>query len=355
MNSVCRIAASGLIASSLFVVSCSQRRSAATLGTADMPTADSTTILRAALGRQLFFDKGLSSTGEMSCATCHDPQRAFTENRPKAQGIGVNARRRNTMSVINVGLKERFGWDGRFESLEAQVDEAFTVDGDMGVTVEHVIDHLRSNARYRQQFLNAYGHEPDKFAFTNAIATYQRFLLSGASRFDRYLLAGDSSAITADEKAGWKLFSRRLNCAGCHSIFSEVASSAGVPIVLFSDHRFHNLGVGFADGRMLDSGRSAARKLAATLGQFATPSLRNVAKTSPYMHDGSLASLEEVIRFYERGGNRNPDLDVVMIPFQLNGQERQQLIAFLGALTSEDSPDERLLKLFRAYTIRQKR
>jgi cytochrome c peroxidase len=285
------------------------------------------------LGRRLFGDIRLSRDSTISCATCHNPDHGFAEPRPESRGIGANSPRRNAQSLLDVGRQHLLTWDGRLRTLEQQVHEAFTVEGDMGISLEEAAERVRTDAGYTTQFRRALNSQPNAVGIAAAIAEFERTLSSGLSRFDCFLFFKDSTALSASELRGWNLFvSARAGCAGCHSPIER--DPPGLGRTWFSDRRYHNLGVGFAQGSMSDSGRFGVTRNADHFGAFRTPSLVNVAMTPPYMHDGSLPTLEAVVEFYSIGGVPNPGLDAVMIPRAFTQAEREDLVSFLRSLTS---------------------
>ncbi len=287
------------------------------------------------LGRELFFDQRLSKDGSLSCASCHVPENAFAEPHAVSHGIGADARRRNTPTVLNSGLQRALDWDGRATSLEAQLYGVFARSGDFGIELSDAVAILRQNSRYRSLFLRTFGKGPDVDGLTRALSAFQRSLLAGNSRFDRFFFGGDSSALTLAERRGWGLFSSsRAGCSGCHAILFPDPRGRGV--ALFTDQRFHNLGIGYENGRMMDVGRYEATGEPDDWGAFKTPGLRNVALTAPYMHDGSIATLDDVVELYARGGVPNPRLDPVMRPRSLSDVDKADLVAFLKALSTED-------------------
>ena len=285
------------------------------------------------LGARLFADVNLSRDSTTSCATCHSPFRVFSEPREVSHGIGLHARKRNTPSLVNVAIRRPpFDWDGRAGTLEDQLRGVFSVDGDMGIDLVSAVAVARNSPYYDSEFRRVYGRPVDVHALAAAIIVFQRTLTILGSRFDRYYLESDSTALSPSEKRGWALFrSNKAGCAGCHIPFPDPETG----IILFEDIRFHNLGVGYNDGRMEDVGRYGVTRRPGHWGSFRTPSLRNVALTSPYMHDGSLATLEEVVDFYAKGGIRNPNLDPVIGRRNLSQQDRADLVAFLRSLTTE--------------------
>ncbi len=285
------------------------------------------------LGRRLFSETRLSRNRRVSCATCHSPRRAFTEGRAISEGLGNYARRRNAPSLVGVTFQRSMDWDGRAGSLEEQLDGVFSAGGDMGHSIGSALKALVSEPTYRAAFVLAYGHTPTTGTLRRALAAYQRTLVFNDSRFDRFYFGGDTAALSAAELRGWALFRTRANCAGCHHVLAYM--SDGTPIALFSDQGFHNLGIGFQSGWMSDKGRYAVSRQRRDWGAFKTPSLRNVGLTAPYMHDGSLASLEEVVAFYVRGGTANPMLDATIVQRTMSAEEQRDLVAFLHTLSSE--------------------
>jgi cytochrome c peroxidase len=286
---------------------------------------------------RLFSDVRLSIDSTISCATCHMPGYAFAEPRQRSQGIGPEARRRNAPSLINVAVfRDDFDWDGRARTLEAQLDDVFSPSGDMGVHLRETVSRLSEPAD-EGAFTRAYGGGPSPERIKDALVAFQRTLLVSDSRFELAYLGGNMDSLTEAERRGFELFrSGKAGCAGCHVPMPDPDGSGAL---LFADGRFHNLGVGYAEGRMSDLGRYEVTRDPSDWGAFRTPSLRNVALTAPYMHDGSLETLSDVIAFYEAGGISNPNLDPIMVRRTLSQTERIDLITFLKSLTSEGLTD----------------
>jgi cytochrome c peroxidase len=274
------------------------------LGPLNTPASNPLTPEKIATGRRLFFDAALSADGKVSCATCHDPARAFTDGRVIAQGVHSAKGTRNTPTLINAGHGRLFFWDGRADSLEAQALQPMINPKEMGLSEAEI------SARARMPIADVVA----------ALASYMRTIRSSESRFD-YFRAGQPEMLTEDERAGHELFRGRAQCVTCH----------GGPN--FTDDRFHNTGVGLRDGVPTDLGRFEISQDERDRGAFKTPTLRDVALTAPYMHDGSIATLESVIEFYSKGGGRSPYLDQRVRPFSLTGAEKQQLVAFLRTLS----------------------
>lgn len=293
---------------------------------------------QAALGRQLFGDARLSRDSTLSCATCHQPTRAFTEPRPVSHGLGARARKRNTPTLINILLgAQSLDWDGRASDLAEQLQGVFSVDGDMGMDLGEAVRRVRDDSCYRTVFRRAYGREPDAVSLVTSFESFLKSLVVADSRFDRFYLGGQATALDEQERLGWELFrTARAGCAGCHVPVPDPVSG----VVLFVDSRFHNLGIGYELGWTADVGRYSVTQRQRDWGAFRTPTLRNVSLTAPYMHDGSIATLEEVIDLYNQGGRENPHLDeVIRGPRHLSRAEAATLVAFLKALTAEWLPD----------------
>ena len=299
----------------------------------DIPSSNPLTQDSIELGRMLFFDKDLSLNKSTSCATCHRPDHGFAEPRKVSVSANGTNQHRNAPSVVNSGFLTTVMWDGRFPSLENQALDPFRVNGDMGIDISDALDTIDSKADYKQLFLKAYGAPPNADNLGKALASFQRSLLSGNTRFDRYLFGGESNALTELEIQGYQLFLVKASCINCHDIFHKSVNSLGGQIATFTDNRFHNLGVGYANGEMQDTGRFTKTLNEGDFGAFKTPTLRNVALTAPYMHDGSIATLEDVVTFYNQGGIANPKLSVGIKQLLLSTQEKAALVAFLKSLT----------------------
>jgi cytochrome c peroxidase len=271
-----------------------------------VPEDNPVTRQRVVLGRKLFFDRRLSRDNSLSCATCHDPKRGFSDGRAKARGIGNAEGARSSPALINRGYGSSFFWDGRAATLEQQVLEPIVNPNELGLSLLAI--PLRA------------GLEPSEVAA--ALATYVRTIRSGASRFDRFT-SGEATALTPVELDGLNLFRGKANCVSCH-----VGPN-------FSDEQFHNTGVAWRDGAFMDEGRFKVGGRAGDRGAFKTPTLREVARTAPYMHDGSLNTLQAVVGFYADGGRPNPYLDREIRPVRLTDREKAALVAFLVSLSGE--------------------
>jgi cytochrome c peroxidase len=290
-----------------------------------VPKDNPLTAEKIALGHMLYFDKRISLDGTISCATCHDPNKGWSDGETVSTGIGGKKGRRNAPTVINSTYMFSQFWDGRAATLEEQAKGPMINSVEMG-NPDHTVMVARIKAikGYQPLFQQAFGQEPTIENITQAIAAFERTILGGNSKFDRFQ-NGDASAFTAEEKQGMDLFFGKANCTRCH-----VGAT-------FSDSQFHNLGVGINNPKP-DLGRYEVTKKEEDKGAFRTPTLRDVTRTAPYMHDGSEATLEAVIDFYDKGGEKNPHLDFNMKPLHLTPEEKKALIAFLKALDSKPSP-----------------
>ena len=285
------------------------------------------------LGEKLFHDTRLSGTGGTACASCHEPNYAFADPRQVSQSDGGQLGRRNAPSLINAGLLPALMWDGRFRSLEQQAFSPFA-RGEMGIDIFEAERRLNSDPEYVHLFRVALNSRPSANGLAIVLAAYQRTLISGESRFDRLMRNSEASTFTALELDGFLLFERKAGCSNCH-LTRAPDNHLASGLRLFTDLSFHNLGIGFAAGRFADPGRYRVTGVQGDLGAFRTPSLRNVAVTAPYMHDGSLATLEDVIDFYDAGGRPNPFLSPFIRPLYLADYEKAALVAFLRTLTDQ--------------------
>jgi cytochrome c peroxidase len=304
------------------------------------------------LGRNLYFDPRLSRDDTVSCATCHDPRQAFAEPKAVSDGVGGAKGVRNAPTVLNAAfLREQF-WDGRAATLEQQAVQPIVNPVEMAMPDHPAVEaKLAALAEYGPLFAKAFGDARVTIARVGqAIASFERTLISLDAPIDRFL-AGDPKAIPESARRGWELYNGKARCNTCH------AHTSVFP--LFTDERYHNIGVAakavdFAElARRVEGhpedlaslahepslnqlGRFLVTKQRADLGAFKTPQLRNVARTAPYMHDGSEKTLRDVVEFYDRGGNANPWLDGGMRPLGLTEQEKSDLVALMETFTSSD-------------------
>jgi cytochrome c peroxidase len=298
---------------------------------APIPADNRPTAASIALGRKLFYEAKLSGDDTLSCASCHRPDLYFADGQPVALGVNRQLGARNTPTVLNAAYNVAQFWDGRAASLEQQVGGPIADPKEMNLPHDVCVAKLNADQSYRDEFAKVFG--PGAITMDKvekAIAGFERTLLSGNSPFDRYRYGGNKTGLSAAAVRGLAVFTDkdRGNCATCHTI--------GEKFALFTDGRFHNLGAGMnSSGELTDLGRYVRTGSEADRGAFRTPSLRNVAKTAPYMHDGSLKTLKEVVDFYVGGGNSNPQLDREIKPLKLSARDRDDLVAFLEALTGE--------------------
>jgi cytochrome c peroxidase len=287
------------------------------------------------LGRRLYYDPALSVDNTISCASCHTPDQGFSDGKRVSNGVGNKTGTRNSPTVFNSAYFEVQFWDGRAPSLEKQAEGPVQNPVEMAHTLKGVEEKLNADASYREQFAKAFGPGPITYEMVEkAIATFERTVVSGNSPFDRWKYGHDEKAVNDSVKRGWVVFSSKEkgNCTACHVVGEQNA--------LFTDNKFHNIGVGANIDKLDDDGRYLVTKDEADRGAFTTPSLRNIALTAPYMHDGSLKSLKEVVDFYIGGGNSNANLDKNMRVLDfLSGQERADLQAFLESLSGEIPPN----------------
>jgi cytochrome c peroxidase len=314
-----------------------------------------------ALGRRLFFEPRLSRDGTVTCATCHDTSRGFTDRRSLFEGVGNQIGRRNSPTVLNALFFSDQFWDGRAASLEEQAKLPITNPIEMGQPDDKAaVAALMQDPSYVQEFQTAFGRPLNFDDVARAIASFERTLIFMSAPFDRFA-QGDARAISADAKAGWALFNGKARCTACHQLDSN--SPIG------TDNRFHNVGVsarhqdfeGLATKALAalekDSSRETIDELAlqtdlselgrfvvtrnrADIGAFKTQQVRNVGVTAPYMHDGSMATLWDVMDHYNRGGEANPYLDGGIEPLALTEQEINQVVAFLFTLTDDRLADQ---------------
>jgi cytochrome c peroxidase len=284
------------------------------LESADNPT----TKEKAELGYLLFFDKRMSKDGSMACVSCHFPERAWTDGKALSVKVGGAQNKRNAPSVQNLGYHRAFYWDGRKPSLESVSQAAWV--GQLGAEPTAIAKKLNEIAGYKSLFRAAFGGDASEDAVSKALAAFLRALKSGNSPFDRFS-AGDQNALGEAAQRGWRVF-MSSGCVACHTP------------PLFSDGLFHNVGIGAEKPEaQQDLGRHDATKDAADKGKFKTPSLRDVASTGPYFHDGSAPRLEDAIAVMAAGGKPNANLDALLKPQALSAQDRADLKTFLESLT----------------------
>ncbi len=279
-----------------------------------------------ALGKMLYFDKRLSVDNTVSCATCHDPKKGWSNGEATSAGVEGKRGGRSAPTVINTAYGKFQFWDGRSPSLEHQALGPIANPIEMNLPLDKMVEKLNAIEGYRSQFKKVFGTEVKAEGVAKAIAAFERTVLSGDAPIDRYK-AGDRKALSEKSEKGMKLFFGKANCSSCHSGPN------------FSDSAFHNIGVGM-DKPEPDVGRKAISNLAGDTGAFKTPTLRDIAKTAPYMHDGSQATLEDVVNYYDKGGHPNPFLDEELYALRLTPEEKEALVDFLkNGLASSKYPD----------------
>jgi cytochrome c peroxidase len=275
---------------------------------------------RVALGRRLFFDPIVSRDGSLSCAGCHVPELGFSDTLRVSAGVEGRLGTRTTPTLLNRAYGRAFFWDGRGAELEEAVVGAIGDPAELDLGLEALVGRLASDESYRRAFTRAFPGEDDPVSgsgVARALASYVRTLVSGDAPADRYRI-GENGALSEKALEGRRVFQGRARCGVCH---------AGPN---FTDEEFHNTGVAVRSG---DPGRYVVTGRDEDRGRFRTPTLREVALTAPYMHDGSVATLEEVVRFYDEGGEPNPNLTPDLRPLALTPGEREALVAFLQALS----------------------
>jgi cytochrome c peroxidase len=335
------------------------------------PEDNPQTADKIALGEKLFNDTRFSTTGEVSCATCHDAKKAFTDG-PLAVSEGINklTGTRNAPTVINAAYLETQFWDGRSPSLEDQSLHPFTNPVEMGLkNHDPILEIVRSDTEYVAMFEQVFGKSGADITMdevTKAIASFERTVVAGNSPFDRWYFGGEGDALDEAQKRGFDIFINEGRCVSCHVVEQTQA--------LFTDNRFHNIGVGIndiqaevpelalefleaeataaevdvkvlSDARTSELGRFALSRGFDDLGSFKTPTLRNIAVTAPYFHDGSQAELRDVVVHYNNGGVTNegdPVNDFLsggIRPLNLTDEQIDDLVAFMEALTSPEFAD----------------
>jgi len=332
-----------------------------TLGLPERPNKHGLTKEKIALGRQLFYERRLSINDTFSCAMCHIPQQAFTSNELKTS-IGVEGRtvKRNAPTILNVTYAKRLFHDGRESRLDQQVWSPLLAHNEMAnPSIGYVLDKVSALPEYAAQFDAIYGEPASMHTLGDALAAYQQILISGNSPFDRWFFDQQENAISENAKLGYQVFSGKANCIACHTIDKRSA--------IFSDFQLHNTGIGYAhsmgkpvahkvtlapgvvvtvdpasyaaasEKRPNDLGAYEVTLKPADRWKFKTPSLRNVGLTAPYMHNGSIDSLEAVVDFYVSGGVENPELSPLISPLSLNGEEKSALVEFMQSLTGHSA------------------
>jgi cytochrome c peroxidase len=305
-----------------------------------IPADNPPTAETVALGRRLYYDTALSVDNTISCASCHDPKFGFSDGQQFSDGVRGQKGNRNSPTIFNAAYFTTQFWDGRAPSLEKQAEGPMQNPVEMAHTLAGAELRLMADPSYKAEFKTAFGADVITYEMVEkCIASFERTVLSGNSPFDRHMYGGDKKALSASAKRGLEVFRnpKKGDCAVCHTMDEKYA--------LFTDNKFHNLGVGVklninGETELTDLGRFNITNVASDKGAFKTPSLRNITLTAPYMHDGSHKNLKEVIDFYVGGGNSNPYRDKEIHPLDfLTGQELADLQEFLKSLTGEIPPN----------------
>lgn len=321
----------------------------------EIPANNPQTADKIALGKAFFHDVRFSGDGTISCASCHRPDQAFTDGFSVARGIAGQIGLRNTPTVLNTAYYDTLFLDGRAADLEEQALGPMLNPIEHGLKSEtQILAIVQQDGDYRRRLMQIFAIDEKQISvqhIAQAIASFERTLLTGNSAFDRYYFGRDRSQLSDSAARGLLIFRRKGNCANCHEISMSHA--------LFSDNRFYNIGIGsnalkkviddfvasvskgkekehyaLTEKQRSELGRFNVTHDIADIGKFKTPSLRNIALTAPYMHDGSLKTLEEVVDYYDKGGNKNRFQDSAIFPLHLSKQEKVDLVEFMRALNS---------------------
>ena len=285
------------------------------------PAGNAVTPARIELGKNLFFDPRLSGSQWISCASCHNPALGWSDGLPTALGDGMKKLPRATPTILNTAYNTLQMWDGSATSLEDQATGPITAQAEMNMDMRILLTRLSTIEGYKNLFERAYpGEGITEQTVAKALATFERTIVSTESAFDRWR-KGDASAVDASAKRGFALFEGKAKCVKCHQGFN------------FNDDGFHNIGLKTPDGMSPDEGRFAQRKVTILKGAFKTPTLRDIAHTAPYMHNGVYATLAQVIEHYNRGGDIKENIDPNISALDLSETEKSDLLSFLNSLT----------------------
>jgi cytochrome c peroxidase len=285
------------------------------------------TAAKIELGKQLYFDPRLSTDNTVSCATCHDPKKGWSNGEQFATGVRSQVGGRNAPTIINAGYQYFQFWDGRAKHVEGQALGPVQNPIEMDMKLDALLAKLNQIEGYRKQFEEVFGSEKiTEEGVAKAIGAFERTVISGNAPYDRFK-AGDESALSEAAKRGMTVFFNKAQCSSCH---------AGPH---FTDGGFHNVGIGMNKPEP-DVGRQAISNLLGDRGAFKTPTLREIARTAPYMHDGSEKTLEDVVEYYNKGGIDNPQKDESIFPLNLTAEQKADLVTFLKeGLSSPDYPE----------------
>jgi cytochrome c peroxidase len=291
-----------------------------------VPTDNPLTPEKVELGKQLYFDPRLSCDNTTSCATCHDPKKGWSNGENFATGVRGQKGGRSAPTIINAAYSDLQFWDGRAHRLEGQALGPIQNPIEMDMKLDECVSKLNQVEGYKTQFRKIFNSDVTPENIAKAIAAFERTVLSGNAPYDRFK-AGDANALSAAAARGMKIFFGKGHCSACH-----VGPN-------FTDQAFHNIGVGI-NAPKPDLGRFEVTKVVGDKGAFKTPTLREIARSAPYMHDGSMKTLEEVVEHYAKGGTPNEQLDEEIFPIQMTSEEKADLVTFLKeGLASPDYPD----------------
>jgi cytochrome c peroxidase len=291
-----------------------------------IPADNPLTTEKVELGKQLYFDPRLSIDNTVSCASCHDPKKGWSNGERFATGVRDQKGGRSAPTILNAGYSVFQFWDGRARHVEGQALGPIENPIEMDMPLPALVEKLNNIEGYRRQFQEVFGGEATPENIAKAIGAFERTIVSGAAPFDQFK-AGDTTALSEQAQRGMDVFFNRAQCSACH---------AGPN---FTDGGFHNIGVGM-DDEQPDHGRFAISNLRGDTGSFKTPTLREIARTAPYMHDGRFATLLEVVDYYDRGGTPNSYQDEEIRPLRLTNEQKADLIVFLTeGLASAEYPD----------------
>jgi cytochrome c peroxidase len=333
-----------------------------------IPADNPQTPAKIALGQALFVEQRLSADNLQHCEGCHNYALGFTDQKRTSVGIDNQTGRRNAPTILNAMFNASLFWDGRATTLEEQAKSPILNPIEMGMkSPDEVVAKIQAMPQYREAFERVFGREVNFDDIARALASYERTQFSFDSPFDHFM-AGEGDAIDESAKRGWKIFNGAGRCVACHAWSRERP--------LFNDGRFHNVGVSAGkslthnvaairadredstnldrlatDSGMSDLGRYLVTRRPADIGAFRTPDLRNLLVTQPYFHDGSAATLWDVVAHFNRGGTRNPYLDSAMVPLDLSKADEDDLVAFLATLTSPEYAEAAKVEYERQYHI----
>lgn len=287
----------------------------------NIPQDNTFTIERWQLGRKLFYEKALSLNNTISCGSCHHQEFGFSDSSAFSPGDEGAKGTSNAPTLTNIGYHPYYLRGGSVPTLEMQVLVPIQEHNEFNTNILDIAAKLKQDNTYKAMAAKAYNREPDPYVITRAIACFERSFISGNSRFDQYYYQNKKKTLTTDELKGMRLFfSGKTNCSGCHSGFN------------FTNYSFENNGL---YKQYTDSGRMRFSRAASDRAKFKVPSLRNIANTAPYMHDGSIKTLEAVVAHYDSGGAGHPNKNKLIKPLHLSVQEKKELVAFLKTLTDE--------------------